>query len=573
MTTKAFDGRGQEVALGARLGRGGEGEVFEVAAEAAVAAKVLYPAARRQNKHDKVKAMVARPPLGAYGTIEGFPVLTWPRTPLYASGAKRSLDTFLGYSMVRVHPRDFVPFFQVTSANRRGGLAGQPITWDRLVLLGIRLCHVVRTLHRFGYAVGDLNDRNVLVSRRLTPLFMDTDSFQVPRGRWGHFPSVVGDQMYWAPELLDVDFTTYRGSRVLGDRFALGTLLFQLLMNGLRPYQARGSAVDPLESLVEKTRAGNYPWASPKPGVLEPPVGAPDYGALPRTIRRAFERCFVDGHGRPGRRPAPDDWYQVLFRVREAGYQKCPRNPLHVYGRDLARCPWCEDPHNPFGPSGGAPARVRPWAPSSRSRAIAVSAAVARRATTTPKPPPARRGRRAAPQRPLAPRPAPAPPRAAAAPRPPKGENGPTSRPFARILWLAALAGAFASPTFFLIRLPDGPEKFVTTGFFTVLFVFGGGAAASWRWIGRRRRWLWALEAWFLLGIIVAGVPAAAGLWTLLAYTTGAASLTFGMAVFAFLERGRRDAFRPRARGWIHGALGLPPAYLPVAVAWTWIQL
>jgi DNA-binding helix-hairpin-helix protein with protein kinase domain len=348
------DGQGRTVQLGPRLGRGGEGEVFPVEGRVDLAAKVLAPA-RRQGKAEKVQAMVANPPSGAYDLIEGLPVLTWPRTLLDDGRG------FAGYTMTRIRPGDFVPFYRLTTAARRKDLGGPPITFDRLVLLGMRLCHVVRTLHRFGYAVGDLNDRNVLVSRRLTPLLMDTDSFQVPRGGRGHYACLVGDALYWPPELLDVDLAKHAGSREASDRYALGVLLFQLFMDGLRPYQSRGSAVSGLESLADKTRAGHYPWASPKRGVLEPPASAPDYRALPKPIRAAFERCFVDGHRKPSKRPSADEWYAALAKVRDNGFQACARTTRHVYAKGERHCPWCADPKDSFGAT-QRPARPAPKA-------------------------------------------------------------------------------------------------------------------------------------------------------------------------------------------------------------------
>lgn len=350
------DGQGNRVALGPRLGRGGEGEVFAVDGRPDLAAKVLSPA-RRQGKAEKVQAMVANPPSGAYDLIEGLPVLTWPRALLDDGSG------FAGYTMTKIRPGDFVPFYQLTTAARRKDLGGSPITFDRLVLLGMRLCHVVRTLHRFGYAVGDLNDRNVLVSRRLTPLLMDTDSFQVPRGGRGHYACLVGDALYWPPELLDVDLARHPGSRESSDRYALGVLLFQLFMDGLRPYQSRGSAVERLESLADKTRAGHYPWASPRRGVLEPPAGAPDYRALPKPLRAAFERCFVDGHRKPNKRPSADDWYAAMARVRDNGFQACPRTARHVYATGEQSCPWCADPNDPFDAPGPAAPPPRPAPP------------------------------------------------------------------------------------------------------------------------------------------------------------------------------------------------------------------
>lgn len=334
------DEAGQPVALGARLGRGGEGEVFELPGRPGLVAKVWGPA-RRGGKAAKLRAMMARPPDGALGLVDGLPVLTWPKGLLLERGEA------VGYTMVRVRPQDFVPLHQVTSAARRNGLGGQPLTFDKLVLLGLRLAHVVATLHRFGYAVGDLNDRNVLVSRRLTPLLMDTDSFQVPDGRRVH-PCTVGDALVWPPELLDVDLARRPVDRTASDDYALATLLFQLLMAGARPYQSRGSLVADLETLQAKTRAGHYPWARPKRGVLEPPAGAPSYDALPPRLRALFERAFVAGHRRPGRRPSAQDWVEALAAVRANGYRPCPREARHVVPMDRRACAWCADPNDPF---------------------------------------------------------------------------------------------------------------------------------------------------------------------------------------------------------------------------------
>jgi DNA-binding helix-hairpin-helix protein with protein kinase domain len=405
-------GSGRRFTLGARLGRGGEGEVFEVAGEPGLVAKILFPDGRTPARLAKLQAMVDSPPAGAHDAVEGFPVLTWPRAVLFSG------PSFVGYAMARVRPADFVPFSTLASEARRRGLGGHPLTWDRMVLLALRLTHVVRTLHRFGYAVGDLNDRNVLVSRRLTPLLMDTDSFQVPRpGRRGHFPSVVGDAQYWAPELLDVDLAAYAGSRVQGDLHALGVLLFQLFMGGWRPYQATGSAVAGIETPAQKAKAGLYPWESPQRGVLEPPASAPDYAALPEPVRLLFRRCFVDGHRRPGRRPTADDWHEALRKVAQAGFRACAREPRHVFGARERACPWCGDANDRFAaPVRRSPPRIRRIAPAVRTARPATPATLNASPPRSPSPP-----QTPLPLRPRAPRAPPAPPpsrRKAARPKP-----------------------------------------------------------------------------------------------------------------------------------------------------------
>lgn len=347
--TRIVDALGRPFRLGERLGAGGEGEVHALGP--AEAAKILFPRRRTRETHDKVAAMIRRPPPGAHDLVDGFPILTWPTTTLY--DGRPSRDRFLGYAMPRIDAaRDFVPLYQVSSAARRTAF-GQ-LSWDRLLVLGLRIVHVVRTLHRMEYAVGDLNDRNILVSRRLTPLFLDTDSFEVPRGILGRFPCRVGDRLYWPPELLGEDLQTFAGTRLHSDRYSLAVILFQLLLNGMRPYQSRGRLVEPLGTLEEKTLAGHYPWARPRRGLLEPPAGAPRYESVPAPLRRLFEHAFVEGHHRPRRRPTAEEWYVALRRVVHDGFEDCARRPTHRYASSLPACPWCKDPHDPFRPTASA---------------------------------------------------------------------------------------------------------------------------------------------------------------------------------------------------------------------------
>ncbi|MBI2077731.1 MAG: hypothetical protein HYT80_05075 [Euryarchaeota archaeon] len=365
MPPTVVDEHGRPWQLAEKLGAGGQGEVYAVDRNPGLAAKILFPRGRTREAHDKVRAMIAKPPPGAHELVEGFPVLTWPRATLYAGRPHR--DAFVGYLMPRVQvKRDFVSLYQVFSSARRAELGGGGLAWDSLVRLGLRIAHVVRTLHRMGYAAGDLNDRNILVSRKLTPLFLDTDSFEVPRGLFGRYRCSVGDRLYWPPELLGVDLARFTGSRMPHDRYALSVLLFQLFLNGMRPYQSRGSRVKELDTLERKTLAGLFAWTSPKRGKLEPPAGAPSYAALPRPIRDRFEATFVKGHRRPGRRPSAEDWYRTLLRVVNDGFSTCPTVASHRFGARDGRCPWCHDPNDPFR-NGARRRRSAPaWLPRGR---------------------------------------------------------------------------------------------------------------------------------------------------------------------------------------------------------------
>lgn len=572
-----LDGDGRWVELGVRLGRGGEGEVFEVAGEPARAAKILH-AQGAPGKAEKIQQMVERPPTGAYGTIEGFPVLTWPRGILREARGRGTRTA--GYTMTRVHPHEFVPFFRLTTTARRREFGGRALTWDRMLLLATRLCHVVRTLHRFGYAVGDLNDRNVLVSRRLTPLLMDTDSFEVPRPGGGHFPSVVGDPLYWPPELLDVNLARHKESRETGDRFALGVLLFQLFMDGLRPYQSRGSAVDAMDTLAKKTKAGHYAWASPQDGVLEPPAGAPSYDALPRPIRHAFERCFVKGHTRPDKRPTADEWHTTLTRLIADGFRPCARNAGHVYGSKDSSCPWCADPNDRFSQRKPArlPPPIRRVAIESPVSVRPIRSAASRRTLRSKRPTSkskrasnAKPGRKAPSSRTVSRR----RPLVSATPTVQlhvkrKAPPLPLSKRLSiRALWLTALVLALASPAAALAQVPDTPEKKLVTTATSLALVGGAGVAAALHWLAKPRSRTIASWLWLTAAVCATVAVGTMGQWTWISWAAGALCAAAGLAVFVVLERRDATPFRPDRSGWIHTAAALPVAYLPLVVVWA----
>jgi len=625
------DAAGRAVVLGKRLGRGGEGEVFEVEGRPDMAAKILHPS-RSGGKADKVRQMVAHPPAGAYDLVEGHPVLTWPRELL-----QDATQGAVGYTMARISTQDFVPFFRLTTASRRRGMGGSALTWDRQLLLASRLCHLVRTLHRFGYAVGDLNDRNVLVSRRLTPLLMDTDSFQVPRAGRGHHPSIVGDQLYWPPELLDVDLSRHKEGREVGDRFALGVLLFQLFMDGLRPYQARGSLVDGLETVADKTRAGHYPWADPRPGRCEPPASAPSYTALPRPLRDAVYEGFVEGHRKPSRRPTADEWYTVLNGLMANGFATCAKDARHVHPATDTTCPWCGDPNDRYAPT---KARPRPspvhaprrlvLAPLPRAKA---QAQASKPAKTRAAPPVAAAAPTVKTSRPKATRavlqPVPSlvtaapslatvskppiqappirlPPTAPARPstRPAKASKQTTSRrprpptsrqrskasvpkaarsrrgkartwrqALLRAAWVAFVAMAFLVPVLLLLTASDGLDKSAVAATSGVSLVAGAGGLAAWRWGPPKRGRLATTWAWLTFTACGGAYLVASRDWSVLSWVAALGWATVGAGLFTWLELRERRPFRPDARGWLHTAAGLPVAAVPVILLWAWRAL
>ena len=320
---------GQPHALGPELARGGEAVVHPLLGRPGELAK-LYQVARPEMR-EKLEHMRAHPPDDP-ARAHGHASIAWPRELLFdARGA------FVGYTMTRIV--DAAPILDVFNPRRRAQLLPG---FDRRYLLRTarNLASALSALHEAGYVVGDLNERNVLVTERTLVTLIDTDSFQVQRQKDGQivvYPCPVGRAEYTPPELQG---QTFRGllRRPEHDGFGLAVLIFQLLMAGNHPFRGRWRGSGEPPSLEAKIAAGQFPWAAGPGADLAPPPGAPGLDQLDPDLAELFLACFADGHDRPAQRPSAEAWSEALEEA-EARLAVCGQG--HAFGGHLRRCPDC----------------------------------------------------------------------------------------------------------------------------------------------------------------------------------------------------------------------------------------
>ncbi len=176
------------------------------------------------------------------------------------------------------------------------------------------LAAVLATLHQAGYVVGDVNESNILVSPSALVSFIDCDSFQVQASRGGRVvthPCPVGKLEYTAPELQGKVFSR-EVRQPEADRFGLGVLIFQLLMEGRHPFAGTWAGSGEPPSVEEKIRRGCFPYADKPICPISPPPNAPSLATLPPDVAALVRRCFIDGHRQPSRRPVPEMWRDTL---------------------------------------------------------------------------------------------------------------------------------------------------------------------------------------------------------------------------------------------------------------------
>ncbi|HEV2735870.1 MAG TPA: TonB family protein, partial [Longimicrobiaceae bacterium] len=172
-------------------------------------------------------------------------------------------------------------------------------------------------------------------------VLIDTDSFQVRDPASGVvFRCPVGRPEFTPPELREHRFAEVDRAPE-HDRFGLGVLVFQMLMEGTHPFAGRWRGEGEPPAVQERIAAGHFPYAG-LPGVpLEPARTAPPLEVLDPGLRALLVRCFVNGHPDPAARPHAAEWRDALAAAEKA-LVACERNEQHRFGGHLDACPWCE---------------------------------------------------------------------------------------------------------------------------------------------------------------------------------------------------------------------------------------
>ncbi len=318
-----YDAHDNGVRLGRLLGKGGEGEVFEVPGTQHVA-KLFNPNHRTQDRSTKLGVMVTYVPKDPTSNL-AHPTLCWPKTLLFEGS--RNHRHFAGFLMPRLDIQAcpslnrfmFPPLFQ------------KVFTWRTQLEIAANLAGGLAALHTAGYVFGDLNYKNVHVAKNCLVTFVDCDSIQVKDPKSGRiFRCTVGMPEYTAPELQNQNF--HAVNRTPGsDSFALAIMISQLLLAGNHPYSG-GSHATREENIV----ANDSFFLT---GRL--PRGTPDLGLVPPDLWNLLVRCFQAGARHAPQRPKVSEFAQVLAACRNR-ISRCPRQQQHEFSSHLSNCPWCE---------------------------------------------------------------------------------------------------------------------------------------------------------------------------------------------------------------------------------------
>jgi DNA-binding helix-hairpin-helix protein with protein kinase domain len=323
--SRLYDASGQPVVIGGQLGQGGEGTIFEVPAEPDRVAKI-YHQAISEEKAEKLRWMARS------ATADLCNFTAWPSATLHP----RPGGAVVGFVMNRALGHEAHVLYSPAQRQKEKDFARAD--WAFLVHTAMNCAAAFEALHGAGHVIGDVNQRNVLVSERATVRLIDCDSFQV-RANGRLFTCGVGVGEYTPPELQG---QSSRGVERTPnhDRFGLAVLIFHLLFMGRHPFAGR--SLDrrdlPLEQAIQEFRFA-YSRAAAQYQIEAPPHSLP-LTVVSADLARLFERAFSRHSAQPGARPTAAEWSQQLLQFKKE-LKRCANDPGHRVPCHWSHCPWC----------------------------------------------------------------------------------------------------------------------------------------------------------------------------------------------------------------------------------------
>jgi DNA-binding helix-hairpin-helix protein with protein kinase domain len=316
------DASGRPIPLDRQLGNpGGEGTVFALLNDAAHAVKVYHQPPSAQTV-EKLSAMVglANPQL--------LSLTAWPMGLVYHARS-RQMAGFVMPRMSDCRPIQHLynPVQRLTYFPRAG--------WAFQVRAAVNLAAAFDEVHRASCLMGDVNERNELISAQALVRLIDCDSFQV-RAKGKQYLCEVGVVHYTPPELQRKSFRGLVRTEN-HDRFGLAVLIYQLLFAGRHPYMGLHSDEAPFDQLIADFRFAQGPAASS--WGMAPPPHTPTFADIPPEVGTLFRRAFERG-SEAGTRPRPVEWLSALKQL-EQSIVECPADSGHRYWGGARSCVWC----------------------------------------------------------------------------------------------------------------------------------------------------------------------------------------------------------------------------------------
>ncbi len=319
------DSDGNLVGLGNRIGKGGEGNVYEVDGRPSQVAKIYHQIPLTEDQFCKLDWMIKK------RTASLSKIAAWPEAIL----RDRRGNEPCGLLMPKIDKSRQLHELYGMSSRR---LRFPDVRWHHLLLSARNLAAAFHMLHEQGIVVGDVNQGNLMVNTNYNIRFIDCDSFQIADGEKTYF-CPVGTPHFTPPELQAKKLGDIART-IDHDCFGLAVLIFHLVFVGRHPFAGRFRGEGDL--LIEEAIAERrFAFSRDKEATMvEPPPYSLQLDDLPPGLAKLFETAFRTGgiNGTP--RPTPEQWVEQLDALM-SHRTACELDDLHIYYSGLKICPWC----------------------------------------------------------------------------------------------------------------------------------------------------------------------------------------------------------------------------------------
>jgi DNA-binding helix-hairpin-helix protein with protein kinase domain len=321
--TDIVDSQGKPISLGAVLGKGGEGVVFEVKQTTSTVAKV-YHKPLSPERADKIRAMTRM-------RTEALAKLTsWPVDLLTTRNAQP-----IGLLMPKIADRKNVHHLYGPKSRIQDFPRAD---WRFLVHAATNVARAFAVVHDANCVIGDVNHGSIMVADDATIRLIDCDSFQVctPTRK---FLCDVGIETFTPPELQGLPFKGVTRTPNF-DNFGLAVMVFHLLFMGRHPFAGRylDAGEMPIARAIKECR---FPYSfNHKAKRMDPPPGTPPLSFVGAEVAMLFEHAFSQVATKAGR-PTARDWAAALQKL-ELESKQCGLNKGHWYPLHSSTCPWCQ---------------------------------------------------------------------------------------------------------------------------------------------------------------------------------------------------------------------------------------
>jgi DNA-binding helix-hairpin-helix protein with protein kinase domain len=320
MINKTYTGEKNSYTASRELGKGGEGQVYELANNYSQVLKI-YNEALDSEKIEKLRTMVAM------GNAQTLNYAAWPVDIVKESGAvvgfvMKKLDNYMPLHML------FSPMDRKKNFPDKG--------YNFLVHVARNLATAFYALHSQGLVIGDVNEGNILVNAQGMVAFIDCDSFQIKNSS-GYFFCEVGVPRYTPPELLSKSSFNNVIRSINTDSFSMAVLIFQLLFLGRHPFAGRNMSNEDIdeEAAIKKCL---FAYSTNKVDKkLLPPNDSFPINNLSQQLVALFHSSFENEIARP----QPELWMKALDEF-STEMITCEKHKIHVYPSTLVNCPWCD---------------------------------------------------------------------------------------------------------------------------------------------------------------------------------------------------------------------------------------